>query len=162
MKNGWPWLFLAACCLAGCQETEKSSVQIEDARFEVGAMRLKNVIGVDLVEQIARSHRITFQDDKGVKREFTKEQVERCKELILNDEGYLFDIKKKVLFILTYQLDFMSTEGKQIAKVEMSIPSKQIKFLVGSKKGQKIIVLDDDPMSEQIEELFLGYNLENS
>lgn len=153
MKKFTILMVIGLCFLSSCKESSEAERSLETDVYRDHSFRLSSETGDVVIDIIARANKITCIDNRGVETVLNKEQMEFCKQLILNDQGYLFDVKKKVLFIPTYRLVFQADARK--TTVEVSIPSKQIKFTVGeSSKNPRIVILDDDLMSEQVEELF--------
>lgn len=78
-------------------------------------------------------------------RSLTDREVEELNALLLQDKGYIFDRTKKCLFIPEVTFTF-EKKGKVV--VIVSLICKQIKVV----NGDKSIILDTDPMEEELED----------
>lgn len=81
---------------------------------------------------------------KETEKKLSPEQVEKLKTLLLRDEGYIFDRTKKCLFFPQHTFSF--DDGQ--TQVIISQVCKQIKVV----SGDKGVILDYDPMQQQINE----------
>src|ERR1700733_10879504 len=116
-------LFLAIT-LAGCSSNDP----MLEYEHNYPTLQLRERLGSEFYTLLTAPDRVEgfslTSDEKPMV--LTSAQIQQLQLLLLNDQHYLFDIKKKIVFIPSYAFKFTKNSKELILHV--SLPSRQVQF----------------------------------
>lgn len=123
-------LFAISCVFPGC------------LHYFSPSKKFKNTVGKEIYSILSSPESVKMEGNSL----FSESEMRTLQKFLLEDKSYVFDRTKKCLFVPEVTLVFES-EKEQVV-VFLSFFSKQVKFF----KGDRTIILDSDPMDEELKE----------
>lgn len=102
--------------------------------------KFTHLVGEEVTDVIKNSQEVIVKDihkDRILK--ISSDQLETFKSYITNDSGYIFDMKKRCLFVPQLEFEFIKSPN---VTIYVSMICNQVKIV----SGEKIIILDYDLM----------------
>lgn len=146
-------LLLATGCREGSplEEKEKNPVALAEERFGKGYLNAINLSDLLTIGKVQPDGFGGFTlEEKEVA--LSAKDLAALKELLLNDDSYLFDIEKRCLFVPEYLLRFK--RGEKATLLLFSPLCKQLKMPYANFKQ---LIIDIDPSFERIEGIVKKY-----
>ncbi len=124
-------LFAISCVITGCHH------------YFPPSQKFIKTVGKEIYTILSRPKSVKIEG-QGL---LSRSEIETLQKFLLEDKGYIFDRTKKCLFVPEATLVF---EGEnESAVVFISFICKQIKFVGGGRS----VVLDSDPMDEELKKI---------
>lgn len=130
------WFVILLSCL-GCMNSCSKSDKIQSSR-------LHQEIGADTFSTIVLAQSVSAYGINPSTPEFflSPTQVKALQSILINDAHYIFDMRKKTIFLPSFAFKFHSE--KRDVTVLVNLISYQIKF----KDDDHSIIIDNDPSQE--------------
>lgn len=130
------FLLCSVCSLSSCSKA--TTPQTDRLRKEIGQRYFDLISSPDSVS-------IRGMTPPSPERDLSQIEIEELQAILLNDSHYIFDVRKKTIFLPSYAFTFQ--KGKDVTLITINLPSAQIKF----SENQRSIIIDNDPSRDLIE-----------
>lgn len=148
------------CCSCNKAEEQQSTAQEESSLLPTSSKRLQSLVSSELFNILENSTKAVFYpvkpDPSGSKGdykalnnpvEFPNSLLKGIQAILIDDATYMFDAKKKCLFLPNLAIEMKLDEEKLTILIGTSC--KQVRFIHDDEK----ITLDVDPAFTEIEKL---------
>lgn len=123
----------------------------EDGLVVPQPSRVEEQVGHEMFEAMEEADAVVVSrysyEGPHAELEVTAEQVDQLRDLLLCDDSYHFEVHKSSVFIPEYEVQF---QGEANVTVLLDVAKSQVKFV----SGESVVMLDSDPVQDQLKALF--------